>query len=78
MPDYEECPFCDLVIEVSPKNVPKSLIGELRHPSMLEDHIRRHHHKVLVRKGSNYRWEDAAEMERRAGVTTTPSHRPVR
>jgi hypothetical protein len=76
MPDYEECPFCDLVIEIPSK--PRSALGESRHASMLEEHIRRHHHKVQVRKGSNYRWEDAAEMANRASLDAAPRNRAIK
>ena len=74
MPDYEECPFCELVIEVPSR--PRSAFGESRHASMLEDHIRRHHDKVQVRKGSNYRWEDAAGMATRASLNPPSRGRP--
>ncbi|HEV2450219.1 MAG TPA: hypothetical protein VGU43_07440 [Thermoplasmata archaeon] len=59
MPDYEQCPFCESVFQIDgkPRNVP------------LEDHIRADHRKVKLRKGSNYRWVDAAEMERMAAQT---------
>jgi len=59
-PDYLQCPVCDRVFKVGDPLVRMS--GSERTMMELEAHIRTDHHMVKVRKGSNYRWVDAAEM----------------
>jgi hypothetical protein len=58
MSDYEECPFCDMIFETD-------AYTSMVHQHPLEEHLRAEHHKVKVRKGSNYRWIDMAEVESR-------------
>lgn len=61
-PDYEQCPVCDRVFIVEDLRFrPK---GREFDPTELESHIRNDHHMVKLRKGSNYKWVDAAEMAR--------------
>lgn len=61
-PDYEQCPVCDRVFVVEDLRFrPK---GRELDPTELEAHIRGDHNMVKLRKGSNYRWVDAAEMAR--------------
>lgn len=63
-PDYEQCPICDRVYEV--EEVRFRAKGRELDPTDLEAHIRNDHHMVKLRKGSNYKWVDAAEMARLA------------
>ena len=65
MPDYEQCQFCERIFEV-PVGAEGSLIelDSPRRATPLDQHIRTEHHKVRLRKGSNYKWVDAAEMKR--------------
>jgi hypothetical protein len=58
MTDYEECPFCDRIFETD-------VYTGMVHDHPLEDHIRTAHDKLKVRKGSNYRWVDKAEIASR-------------
>ncbi len=60
MPEYQECPFCDRIFEVP-------LMAKVGEKTSIDRHIEKEHHKVKVRRGSNYRWLDAAEVERRLG-----------
>jgi hypothetical protein len=55
MGDYEQCPFCERIF-AAPTRIYDS--GDL------DRHIRTDHHKVKLRKGTNYKWVDAAEMEK--------------
>jgi hypothetical protein len=59
MMNYVECPFCDRIFE------DRLVTGE----PPLRRHIEQDHHKVRVRKGSNYRWVDATEVKRRLEET---------
>jgi hypothetical protein len=59
-PDYVQCQVCDRVFKVGDPLV--SLSGSDRAMMELEAHIRSDHHMVKVRKGSNYKWVDAAQM----------------
>ena len=72
-PDYLQCPVCDRVFKVGEPLVRMSgaevTMGEL------EEHIRADHHMVKVRKGSNYRWADAAEMAELAKQGAPPRKR---
>jgi hypothetical protein len=52
--EYEQCPFCELYFEVF-----RTEAGDL---ATLNDHIKKSHDKVRVRKGSNYRWVDRNEV----------------
>jgi hypothetical protein len=63
--DYVECPFCERVF-------PAEVYHSMMHTHPLEDHIRDDHHKVKLRKGSNYRWVDKKEIEARL-VAPEPS-----
>lgn len=58
MADYVQCPFCDRVF---PEPQARKASGE----TPLEEHTVRFHHKVRVRKGSNYRWMDESEVKKR-------------
>lgn len=63
MPNYVECPVCDRLFE------DRILRTNLSLKSALQLHIELDHHKVRVRKGSNYKWVDAKEVERRLEET---------
>ncbi len=56
--NYVECPFCDRIFEDHFNGEPP-----------LRRHIEEDHHKVRVRKGSNYRWVDVKEVKRRLEET---------
>ncbi len=71
MTDYTECPFCDRIYE-------DDVYTGLVHQHPLDDHIRSEHDKVKVRKGSNYRWVDRAEVESRLAGGRTPRVAVVR
>jgi hypothetical protein len=62
--DYQECPFCDRIFEV-----PQIIKWTQKTP--LEEHIEADHHKLKVRKGSNYKWMDKVQVERRLFVIDT-------
>lgn len=59
-PDYEQCPICDRVFEV--EDVSLRTKGHELDMTELEYHIRTVHRMVKLRRGSNYKWVDAAEM----------------
>jgi hypothetical protein len=61
MTDYVECPFCDRIY-------PADSYRGLVHAHPLDAHIREDHGKVKLRKGSNYRWVDRAEVLARLAV----------
>jgi hypothetical protein len=61
MTDYVECPFCDRIY-------PADSYPGLVHTNPLDAHIRTDHGKVKLRKGSNYRWVDRAEVLARLAV----------
>ncbi len=65
MPDYVECPFCVLIFEDPGEN----WVHQMGEKKPLDRHIEQDHHKVRVRKGSNYRWVDAKEVKRRLEQT---------
>ena len=52
--EFEQCPFCDTLFAIEPG----VRIGSDR---PIEHHIKVVHHKVRVRKGSNYKWIDRSE-----------------
>ncbi len=60
--DYIECPFCPLIFE-------DPFAWPTFKPKPLDAHIMSDHHKVRVRKGSNYRWVDRDEVARRVKET---------
>jgi hypothetical protein len=62
IPEYQECPFCDRIFEE------RGLISPVGTPTPLEAHIVRVHKKVRVRKGSNYKWLDQAEVKKRLSL----------
>ena len=62
MVNYVECPFCDRIFE-DPDLWPP------RKEKPLVRHLEQDHHKVRVRKGSNYKWIDAKEVKRRLEET---------
>ncbi len=62
MPNYVECPFCLLLFEDPEVARPDGKTDLMRH-------VEQDHHKVRVRKGSNYRWVDAKEIKRRLEET---------
>jgi hypothetical protein len=68
MPDYEQCQFCERIFQVSSATHESPTLLELApvRISPLDRHIREDHHKVRLRKGSNYKWVDAAEVKRLA------------
>lgn len=70
-PDYEQCPVCDRVFEVEDLRLRAK--GQELDVTELEHHIRTDHRMVKLRKGSNYKWVDAAEMAKlvRDGTSTS-------
>ncbi len=69
MADYVQCPFCDKLFK---EPQARKTSGE----TPLEEHVMSAHHKVRVRKGSNYRWMDEAEARKKvAGETIAPVKR---
>jgi hypothetical protein len=73
-PDYEQCPVCERVFVVEDLRLRSK--GHSLDPTELERHIREDHHMVKLRKGSNYKWVDAAEMARLVKEGLTLSKRP--
>ena len=59
-PEYEQCPFCDKIFEVAAIQ----FVTLSPYRTTLEKHIVEQHKKVKVRKGSNYKWMDEAEVKR--------------
>jgi hypothetical protein len=66
VPDYEQCQFCERIFEVALGEGSLIDFDAARRATPLDQHIRREHSKVRLRKGSNYKWVDAAEMKRLA------------
>lgn len=71
MPNYVECPFCERIFEDRyttddgrRSSPPRASIREPAN-DRLSHHIEQDHHKVRVRKGSNYKWVDAREIQQR-------------
>ena len=62
-PEYELCPFCDKIFEVTAIR----FVISSTYRTALEKHIVEQHKKVNVRKGSNYKWMDEAEVKRSLG-----------
>ncbi len=58
MEDYVQNPFCDRLFREPQARKPS---GE----TPLEEHVITVHHKVRVRKGSNYKWMDESEVKKR-------------
>jgi hypothetical protein len=72
--DYEQCPFCDRVFLVEYGGMVRAISRPGWSP--IQQHIQDDHHKVRLRKGSNYKWIDASAISgnpprlvRSAGVT---------
>ena len=61
MTEYEQCPFCDRLFEVPTVYV----ATDPYQGHELYKHIEKEHRKVRVRKGSNYKWMDVAEVKKR-------------
>ena len=57
MAEYVQCPFCDALFKEPQARKPSGY-------TQLEEHVMAMHHKVRVRKGSNYRWIDEAEAKK--------------
>ncbi len=68
MVDYAECPFCGRIF-------PAETFHGMMHLHPLDDHIRSEHDKVKLRKGTNYRWVDRVEIERRIAAETRAAKR---
>ncbi len=60
--NYVECPFCPLLFPEPQMTGPDGTTPLVRH-------VAQDHHKVRVRKGSNYRWVDEREIKRRLEET---------
>ena len=57
MADYVQCPFCEALFREPQARKPSGY-------TQLEEHVMAMHRKVRVRKGSNYRWMDEAEVKK--------------
>lgn len=70
VPHFEQCPFCDRVFRT---HVGPVAYTALRGPPLsdLEQHLVTDHHKVKLRKGSNYKWVDESEVARGVYRPTT-------
>jgi len=56
---YAQCPFCDALFK-------EPQARKASGSTQLEEHVMTMHRKVRVRKGSNYRWMDEAEVKKTA------------
>jgi hypothetical protein len=68
MVDYVECPFCEVIFE-------EDAYPGLVHTRPLDEHIRAVHHRMKIRKGSNYRWVTEEEVRERL-VTNDGGRKP--
>ncbi len=55
--EYDQCPFCDALLV-------HEIYRWADRDTKLEKHIKEVHKKVKVRRGNNYKWMDAADVQR--------------
>ena len=60
--EYAQCPFCDKIF--APGMVLVNKVTGDRTGDEMDEHIVKVHDKVRVRKGTNYKWMDRAEVKR--------------